>query len=211
MRHVIAALVAALFLAACGPSYHGIAPGATTVTSPYAWPPQGPPTGDLKTILDGLKTPQDISEHLLANYPWRDDYDTTRFLSPAELVEQKRGVCSAFARFWVFALARQGIPSHFIATWGPSSAHAFVVFKDGDHWKLASNQYLYKDSLGTERDQAIVAGNAEFYGMTWTETQLFDPDSGKVRQPFTNPLAPKTLLPLSVEVPGKSNLFSIKR
>ena len=212
MRKTIAALVAALFLSACVPIVASVAPGSSVLSSPYAWTKQGPPTGELKTVLDALVTPEDISEHLLKNYPWQDDYDTMRFLSPAELVAQKRGVCSAFARFWTFALAKQRTRAEFVAVWGPQSAHAYAIFRGDDgQWRLVSNQYLYRAPLGYERDQALAAGNVEFYGNSWSEAQLFDPDSGQVRQVFTNPNAPKTLLPLAVETPAGKNLFTVKR
>lgn len=189
-----------------------ITPGLSTITTPYVWAPQGPAAGDLAQVLAKLKTPQAIADHLTANYPWQDDYDTLRFLSPAELVEQKRGVCSAFARFWVRALSAQGIRGEFLAFWGPSSAHAVCIFRDPDSgkWRLASNQSLYKLDLGYDRDGALAGAAAEFYGSQWGDLLVFDGDSGAVRQRIRNAVAPSAPLADPLSVPGR-NLFTVKR
>jgi hypothetical protein len=225
MRRFLPFLATALLagsLAACVPAgtapvldlgpAPSLTPGQSLITIPWSWPAQGPPEGELAKLLGTFKSPAAIASHLQAAYPWQDDYDTSRFLTPAELVKQRRGVCTAFARFWTFALQAQGIRSDFIATWGPSSAHAYAIFRDPatSRWKLASNQYLYELDLGLERDGAIASAAAEFYGSGgWGESLIFDPDSGKVRQRMKNASA-APMAPLAPAVPGR-NLFTVKR
>lgn len=217
MRKTFAALVAAFFVASCtvAPAGTGptLAPGLSLVASPYSWSKQGPPTGKLATVLAVIKAPADVATILQGSYPWQDDYDTMRFLSPDELVSQGRGVCSAFARFWTYALARQGRRAEFIAVWGLTSAHAFAMFRDADGlWRLCSNQYLYSQTFGYDRDGAIAGACSEFYGQVggWSEYQVFDPDSGAIRARVQGVSLPTIPLALAASVPGR-NVFTIKR
>lgn len=223
MRPILAVVaLASLALGACAPNTYApiadlgppptITPGSSTIVTPWTWPPQGPPTGELAALLERLKTPQAIADHLTASYPWQDDYDTTRFLTPAELVAQRRGVCTAFARFWVRALQAQGIRAEFVSFWGPSSAHAIAIFRDpaSGHWRLASNQALYKNDLGLERDGALAAAAGEFYGAGWGDLLVFDADSGAVRQRMRNANATTAPLAAPSVIPGR-NLFTVRR
>lgn len=222
MRRLVSLFAVAVALAACTPAGYApvgdggplpnLAPGLSQIAIPWTWPAQGPPAGKLAALLVQLTTPDAIAAHLQASYPWQDDYDTSRFLTPTELVAARRGVCTAFARFWTFALAAQGIHADFVATWGPSSAHAYAIFRDPKtgHFRLASNQYLYTNDLGLERDGALAAAGAEFYGSGgWGESLVFDSEGGKVRQRLKNYLA-APMAPLAPAIPGR-NLFTVKR
>ncbi len=213
--------VLALTLGACTPGTAPIldlgpapdlTPGKSLIVTPFTWPRQGPPDGELAQVLEKLTTPQAIADHLTASYPWQDDYDTSRFLAPAELVAQRRGVCTAFARFWCRALAAQGIRAEFVSFWGPSSAHAVAIFRDPitGHWRLASNQALYNNDLGLERDGALAGAAAEFYGAGWGDLLVFDADSGAVRQRMRNANATTAPLAAPSLIPGR-NLFTVRR
>lgn len=164
-----------------------VPPGQTLVVTPWRWERQGPATGELARLRAELRTPGDIATWLQANLEWRVDYDVYRFLAPAELLAARRGCCSAFARLWCDLLAAQGRRAVFVAVWGAESAHAYALFRDGDRWRLCSNQFLYGQDLGVERDAAIAAANAEFYGSGgWREFLVFDPESGVVTQQARN-------------------------
>lgn len=215
---ILLATAAAMAMGGCTPGNHGyldpgpgLPPGQTLVASPWRWPRQGPPAGEFARLRVALRTPDDIAAWLEHNTEWRDDYDTSRFLTASELIEQKRGVCTAFARAWAELLAAQQKRAVFVAVWGPESAHAYTIFRDGDRWRLCSNQYLYENDLGVERDAAIATANAEFYGSGgWSEYQIFDVASGAVVQRVRNDVAP--VLPLAPEAPQpRRNLFTVRR
>ncbi len=215
---ILLATASAMALGACTPGSQGylepgpaLPPGQTLLLSPWRWSRQGPPAGEFARLRTELRTPEAIAAWLKVNTEWRDDYDTSRFLSASELIEQKRGVCTAFARTWAELLAAQQKRAVFVAVWGPESAHAYTIFRDGDRWRLCSNQYLYENDLGVERDAAIAAANAEFYGSGgWSEYQVFDLASGAVVQRVQNAVVPRP--PLAPEVPRPDrNLFTVRR
>jgi hypothetical protein len=223
MRHLVAALAAAC-LFACAPAPAPapvptptpaatvgpppIAPGATQLQERWVWDPQGPISTELAAVLADFKSPDDVAAYLAGRLAWADDYDTSHFLSPDELVKQGRGVCSAFARFWAVALERQGYRVDVLAFWGPASAHAVAVWRDeGGHFRMASNQdWSPRTDLGTERDPALVRAAVEFYGASWSNLLVYDP-SGQLRQRIPNQVAP---VPAAIASPGR-NLFTIRR
>lgn len=191
-----------------------IAPGSSTLTHPWKWTPEGASSAELKTTIDNLKTPEQISVFLQNNITWKEDYDTSEFLSPNQVVADKRTVCTGFARFWQYALAKNGYNSHFVAVWGPTSAHAFVVFKFEGQWRLASNQYYYnrpEQKLGTIGEDyletAAQKGSIEFYGAGWRMFEIYDAN-GNITDRKENSTAPTLITPGTI--PGR-NLFSIKR
>lgn len=229
MRHFLAPLVAAC-LFACAPApvapapsptptatptpaatvgpAPAIAPGGTEIIEPWAWDRQGPPSPELAGVLAGFKTPDDVAFYLLTKLSWADDYDTTHFLTPDQLLHDGRGVCSAFARFWALALQRQGYRADVLAFWGPASAHSVCIFRDeGGHYRLTSNQdWSPKTDLGVERDPALVRAAVEFYGAAWHNLIVYDV-SGQLRQRIDNTAAP---VPAAGPSPGR-NLFTIRR
>lgn len=216
---IVAPLVLALALVGCAPApstpaaaaLPTLAPGLSTLPSTWLWPQQGAPSPELAAALDGRTTPEAIAAWLQANAEWRDDYDTGRFLSPAEVVRDKRAVCSGFARFWVYALARLGIRAEFVAFWGPASAHAVAVFRAPDgRYRLASNQFYYSaldlDPGNRGRDAALDAAGMEFYGDQVGDLLVFS-DSGQVMQRKQSVKA--QAVPLAA--PAGRGLFSVRR
>jgi hypothetical protein len=192
-----------------------VAPGKSAIPNSWTWGQQTKPTEELTANLAALKTPADIGYFLQTNFPWQDTYDTSVFLSPNDLVKQKYGVCSAFARFWNYALARQGIQSNFIAFWGPNSAHAVCVFFNPTthKWEMGSNQYYYGASdlapgVSTldGKETAIINAAKTFYGDKWSYILVYE-EGGQIIQKLTNDKAPTEF------VPGDSsrNIFSIQK
>ena len=141
----------------------------------------------------------------LSGMPWKSDYDLKIFLSPNNLIQRGHGVCSAFARFWVYELARLKIHGEFIAVYAPTSAHAICVFmaKNG-HYYLASNQYLYTDDLGTDRTKAIIKAVQTFYS-EWYVTEVYGED-GQVHEVIKGNLS----MPTAIKDQPNPN-FNIKR
>lgn len=191
-----------------------IKPDSSTIYSPWKWTNNGLPSQELTNVTDGLKSPEQIADYLQKNVSWLDNYDTTEFLSPNQVIADKRTVCTGFARFWNYSLARNGYTSHFIAVWGPNSAHAFTVFQYQGNWRLGSNQYYYgafdknlgvvgKDYLET----AAINGAIEFYGKYWQRIQIFT-ESGHIIQEINNTVA--SAAPMT---PGSETrtVFNIKR
>lgn len=217
MRILLSACVAALFVSACQHptlstavgQVSRVRPGESVIDNLWAWDRQQTPSDALVAILDREKTPPALASFMQSSYEWRDDYDTGRFLSPDELVSQRYGVCSAFARFWTFALGRLGYKADFVAFWGPSSAHAIAVFRDaGGTYRLASNQFFYDSlDLGHERDAAIVRAAQEFYGSQWSVILVFDPEGGVIRQKIVN----EALAAAPMTPPQGRGVFAIKR
>lgn len=182
------------------------APGTSYWHKEWDWQEQGPPSTELKKIEENLKSPEDIMEFFrLSGMPWKSDYDLKIFLSPNNLIQRGHGVCSAFARFWVYELARLKIHGEFIAVYAPTSAHAICVFmaKNG-HYYLASNQYLYTDDLGTDRTKAIIKAVQTFYS-EWYVTEVYGED-GQVHEVIKGNLS----MPTAVKDQPNPN-FNIKR
>jgi hypothetical protein len=141
----------------------------------YVWPPEDSPP-----ILDTLKTPFDVASYL-DTIPYADDYDTRRYLPPGELVTQRRGDCTAFARFWLAAIRHQGGEAYFVAEWYPAGAHAFCVFKKPPwSWRVASNNMLYVNyDMGNTWQEAALQGAALLHA-DWQLVRVMDA-SGTIR------------------------------
>lgn len=163
-------------------------PGHTIITCNIIWNHQLEPSDHLTKIMAKLNSPEDISRHLLkSGYSWKRNYNIKQFLSPEELVANKGGVCSAFGRFWIFALANIGIKSDLVAIYSNKSAHAIIVFRcpRTNRYRLTSNQYLYIVDLGEDRDEAIKKAADEFYS-NWLAIEVYGED-GVLREVINSP------------------------
>lgn len=189
------------------PSQTLMAPGTSTITSNFTWDLQGAPSNNLKGILAGFTDVVSIQQFLI-NFNWDSDYDTTKFLSPDELLINKKGVCTAFARFYLLALEKQGYACSFLTIQGSSSAHAIVLFMDNDgHYRCSSNQFYYaKSDFGIFKGPAIIKAAEEFFQADWRAILVYD-DSGVIREKITNTNASFT--PNNPE--AGFNVFEIKR
>lgn len=196
-------------------------PGKSLITHGWKWTPQPDPNAELQQNLGSFKTPGDVEQLFIKQYRWVDDYDTSEFLSPNQFTDRKKGVCTAFARYWQYALAKQGHPSVFVAFWSPQFAHAICVYRgtgtDGSKgWYLASNGDLYNYPAGNLNPEnpgfdgmstAIINSAKFFVGENWQYIQTFD-ENGKIMQEWRNakttsnkPLAPST---------SGRNIFSLR-
>lgn len=221
MRYILAllALVAGLLGCVPAPSVPATAstslspPGFSLLTHGWDWPKQGAPSPELDQLAGSLTSPKAIADWLMREVEWRDDYDTATFLPPAAVVEARRTVCTGFARFWVYMLARQGIKADFVAFWSQSSAHAVAVFRDASgRYRMGSNQNFYEatdlDPGNQGREAALIAAATEFYGAKgWSRVQVYS-EHGVILQQVDNALAEAA--PLAPAAPGR-NLFSVRR
>lgn len=185
-----------------------LVPGSSTLAMRWTWDPATKPSQALDVLVTSFHSPDDVGAYLASHCDWRDTYDTSHFLSPDELIGQGYGVCTAFARFWAFALERQGYRVDVVSVWGPESAHSIAVWRDaGGHYRLASNQqWSDQTDLGPERDAAIVRSAVEFFGASWSTILVHDPDSGIIRQRIDHDGVPAA----DIAPPGR-NIFTIRR
>src|ERR1035437_4718978 len=102
---------------------------------------QGSPSPKLAHILETFNSPRDISSFLQA-YPWKDSYDYLSVLSPDEFLIQGYGVCTAFARFWCYALTNLKYKSEFITITPQDlgNGHAVAMWLNNGCYTCASNQ-----------------------------------------------------------------------
>jgi hypothetical protein len=190
------------------PNYN---PGQSTLNTPWQWPSQTALTPEQEKEIDSLSDADSIAKYMQKKFVWKDSYDTSVFLSPKQLYDQTYGVCSAFARYWKFALERKGYTAKFIAFWGPNSAHAVCVFRDKDGVvRMGSNQFLNLKDLDPQKtgdwDVAFKGAAKEWYGEKWSEIFEFD-EGAKVNSKIRNEnLPPQEYTPYT---PGR-NVFNIK-
>lgn len=193
-------------------------PGESGFTYQWIWTPQDLATTELADEISALKTPGDIQNLFFDKYVWKDDYDIREFLSPNTFNARKKGVCSAFARYWQFALSKQGVKADFIAFWSPQFAHAVCVFRGKDTdgnigWFMGSNRSLVNEpkqdlnegNPGIDGRANAWIGAAQFFvGDTWTKIEVYD-ENGKIIWRKLNEKNPKEEL-----TPGNSskNIFS---
>lgn len=189
-----------------------VAPGGSLIDTPWRWNDQRTPSEALSAAIIDADNPESFQAYLLANVAWRDDYDIAHFLSPNEVVEAGRTVCTGFARTWQAYLGSKfGIRAEFVAFYGPQSAHAVTVFRAPDgRFRLTSNQFYYKgldlDPANEGRDAAIVRSAAEFYGAQWSSIEVYD-EGGVIRQKLTN----QALVPAPTAQAAGRNVFSVRR
>lgn len=156
----------------------GVAPSQAIRQTRWQWPPVRA-TPQLQAALAPLHSPAATARYLKRDFTFSENYNLACFLSPDEFVATRRGACTAYARFWLSALARMGLEGHFVAIWGPTESHAVAIFRDAQGtYRLASND-RYDPGLDLDpRHQGLEAASEraarEFFGDQWRTILFFD-------------------------------------
>jgi hypothetical protein len=197
-------------VAATGPFGDTFQPGLRLIPNPYPWNTKAT-SAEGKALFKSFESPEAVSDWMQANLEWRDDYDTSYFLAPQEVLDTKRAVCSGLARVSREALLTQGFNATLIAFWGLESAHAVTIFLDKTgHYRLFSNQfYTPLNDLGTTLDQALVKAAEAFYGSSWRRVAVYE-EGGIVTQQVINEKLSGPLPALPVNGITARNIFRIR-